>query len=188
MIDVEATSIPDVKIIRPKRFGDTRGFFSETYNERDFTKAGIDTKFIQDNESLSRSPGTIRGLHYQAPDHAQTKLVRVLSGALFDVAVDIRAGSPTYGRHVSVTLSSDNGDQLFIPKGFAHGFCTLEPNTRIFYKVDAYYSAEHDAGLIWNDPILNIHWPDLVQNATISDKDRLLPSFETFASPFRFRG
>lgn len=188
MIDVEATSIPDVKIVRPKRFGDTRGYFSETYNEREFAKAGIDIKFIQDNESLSRNPGTIRGLHYQAPDYAQTKLVRALSGALFDVAVDIRAGSPTYGKYVSVTLSSENGIQLLIPKGFAHGFCTLEPDTRIFYKVDAYYSAEHDAGLIWNDPALNIPWPDAVQNVTISDKDKLLPSFETFVTPFRVRG
>src|SRR5690606_34711533 len=131
----------------------------------------------QDNESLSATPGTIRGLHFQKPDAAQAKLVRVLSGSIFDVAVDLRRGSPTYGRHVGVTLTADDWQQLLVPKGFAHGFCTLAPDTRVFCKVDAYYSRTLDAGLLWNGPDLAIDWPVSPGEVTLSEKDGRLPLF-----------
>ncbi|MEP0708334.1 dTDP-4-dehydrorhamnose 3,5-epimerase [Parvibaculum sp.] len=186
MIELEETAIPDVKILRPKRFGDARGYFSETFNKQALAEAGIEFDAIQDNESLSASPGTIRGLHFQKPDAAQAKLVRVLSGSIFDVAIDLRRGSPSYGRHVGVTLSADDWRQLLVPKGFAHGFCTLAPDTRVFYKVDAYYSPELDAGLIWNDPDLAIEWPAPSAEVTLSEKDARLPRFSDFDSPFDY--
>lgn len=184
MIDCRPASIPDVKILTPHRHGDTRGYFSETYNRRDLGAAGIHIDFVQDNESLSAGAGTIRGLHFQAPALAQTKLVRVLTGAIYDVAVDIRDGSPTYGKHVGIRLSAEEGGQILIPKGFAHGFCTLMPGTCVFYKVDAYYSAAHDAGLAWNDPDLGIEWPVRPEDAILSQKDAALPRFRHFKSPF----
>lgn len=184
MIELEETAIPDVKILRPKRFGDARGYFSETFNKQALAEAGIDFDAVQDNESLSAAPGTIRGLHFQKPDAAQAKLVRVLSGSIFDVAVDLRRGSPTYGRHVGVTLTADDWQQLLVPKGFAHGFCTLAPDTRVFYKVDAYYSQTLDAGLLWNDPDLAIDWPVSPGEVTLSEKDGRLPLFAGFESPF----
>ena len=188
MIEIEETAIPDVKVLRPKRFGDSRGYFSETYNKQALAEAGIDFDAIQDNESLSAAAGTIRGLHFQKPDAAQAKLVRVLSGSIFDVAVDLRRGSPSYGQHVGVTLTADDWTQILIPKGFAHGFCTLAPDTRVFYKVDAYYSQALDAGLIWDDADLAIDWRVSPDKVTLSEKDGRLPRFSDFDSPFVYQG
>jgi dTDP-4-dehydrorhamnose 3,5-epimerase len=170
-MDIQSLAIPEVKLIAPKIFRDERGFLSETYNARSFKAAGIDAGFVQDNHSLSRSKGVVRGLHFQAPPHAQGKLVRVTRGAIFDVAVDIRHGSPTFGRHVSAVLSADNWAQLWIPVGFAHGFCTLEPDTEVLYKVTDYYAPECDRGIEWNDPALGIAWPIAPADAILSPKD-----------------
>ncbi|MFL7902672.1 dTDP-4-dehydrorhamnose 3,5-epimerase [Azospirillum argentinense] len=176
-MDVVSLDIPDVKIIRPKRFGDHRGFFSETYSRKAFEAAGLLYDFVQDNQSLSAEVGTVRGLHFQLPPFAQDKLVRVVKGAILDVAVDIRKGSPTYGRHVSAVVSAEEWNQILVPIGFAHGFCTLEPNTEVIYKVTNFYSAEHDRGLLWNDPDLGIDWPVAADKALLSDKDRKQPRF-----------
>ncbi|MEQ8327936.1 MAG: dTDP-4-dehydrorhamnose 3,5-epimerase [Parvibaculum sp.] len=184
MIDIEETAIPGVRILKPRRFGDARGYFSETFNRRALAAVGIDIEFIQDNESLSAASGTVRALHFQAPDFAQTKLVRVLTGAVLDVAVDIRRGSPTFGQHVAVTLNAEDGRQLLVPKGFAHGFCTLVPNTCVFYKVDMYYSQSHDTGIIWNDPDIEIDWPVTPDKATLSEKDLRLPRLAEMTAPF----
>jgi dTDP-4-dehydrorhamnose 3,5-epimerase len=174
-IVVEAAAIPDVKVVTPQRLGDRRGFFSEVYNRRDFAAVGLDYEFVQDNHSLSGEAGTIRGLHFQRPPFAQVKLVRVVRGRILDVAVDIRRRSPTYGRHVAIELSAENWRQLLIPVGFLHGFCTLEPNVEVVYKVTNYYSAEHDGGVAWNDPDLAIAWPPLAARAILSQKDASQP-------------
>ncbi|MEQ9142882.1 MAG: dTDP-4-dehydrorhamnose 3,5-epimerase [Parvibaculaceae bacterium] len=184
MIDVQVTGIDDVKIITPKRFEDDRGYFVETYNAARLAEHGIAPVFVQDNQSLSREPGTIRGLHFQTPPFAQAKLVRVVAGAILDVAVDIRKGSPTFGKHVTAELSAENGHQLFLPAGFAHGFCTLAPDTVLTYKVDAHYSAAHDAGIIWNDPDLGIDWPAEADPACLSPKDKVLPRLREIETPF----
>jgi dTDP-4-dehydrorhamnose 3,5-epimerase len=176
MLQVEPTDIPDVKILTPKRFGDERGFFSETFNRDRLIQAGISLDFIQDNHSLSARVGTVRGLHFQDEPFAQDKLVRVVRGRILDVVVDIRPTSRTYGRHVSVELSASNWQQLFVPKGFAHGFCTLEPDTEVLYKVSEYYSAAHDRGIAWDDPALGIRWPVEAGSAILSDKDRHHPT------------
>ncbi len=170
---ITETEIPDVKIIEPTKFGDDRGFFSEVYSQRVFDAAGISFTPCQDNHSLSAEPGTVRGLHFQKNPMAQAKLLRVAKGAILDVAVDIRAGSPTFGQHVAVELSAKNWRQLFVPAGFAHGFCTIEPDTEVLYKVDNFYSPEHDDGILWNDPALGIEWPDVCKNAILSDKDKV---------------
>lgn len=170
MIDVTHTDLDGVVVITPPRFGDHRGFFSETYNLGAFSKLGVSCVFVQDNHSLSAARGTIRGLHFQAPPRAQAKLVRCVRGAVFDVAVDVRAGSSTFGRWVGVTLSAENGHQLFVPEGFAHGFATLEPDTEIIYKCSNYYAPETEGAICWNDPDLAIAWPDLV-DPVISEKD-----------------
>jgi len=175
VLRVEPTAIPDVKVVTPERFGDDRGFFSELYNRQRFAKAGIIAEFIQDNSSFSMSAGTVRGLHFQSEPFAQAKLVRVVRGRILDVAVDLRRSSPTYGKHVAVELSPENGCQLFVPVGFAHGFCTLEPCTGVEYKVSAYYSAAHSHGLFWNDPDLGISWPVDPAIAVLSNKDCQLP-------------
>ncbi len=172
---ITSLSIPDVKVIVPDRFGDDRGFFSETYSRRVMADAGIEEEFVQDNHSLSAVVGTVRGLHYQLPPFAQAKLVRVIRGAVVDVAVDIRRGSPTFGQHVAVTLSAAAWNQIYVPAGFAHGFCTLEPDTEVVYKVTAYYSRAHDRGISWNDPQLGIAWPVESATAQLSDKDRNQP-------------
>jgi dTDP-4-dehydrorhamnose 3,5-epimerase len=172
---VIATAIPDVRVIVTDRFGDDRGFFSETYHRARFEAAGIADSFVQDNHSLSRARGTVRGLHFQLPPFAQAKLVRVVRGSVCDVAVDLRRGSPTFGKHVCATLTADRGNQLFVPAGFAHGFCTLEPDTEVVYKVSDYYSPEHERGLLWCDPALGIEWPVSTPDATVSDRDRLHP-------------
>lgn len=174
-ITVEATDIPDVKIITPRRLADSRGFFSETYNKADFEAAGLRYDFVQDNHSLSGPVGTIRGLHFQPAPFAQDKLVRVVRGRIFDVAVDLRRSSPSFGRHVAAELSAGDWRQLLAPIGFAHGFCTLEPDTEVIYKVTNYWSAAHDLGLAWDDPALEIDWPVARDKAFLSDKDRNLP-------------
>lgn len=184
MILVEPTDIPEVKIITPKRFADDRGFFSEVYSCRQFKEAGIDIVFVQDNHSLSVKTGTVRGLHFQAPPFAQDKLIRVVRGSVLDVAVDLRRSSPTYGRHVAVELSAANGRQLLVPIGFAHGFCTLEPDTEVIYKVSNYYSKDHDRGLAWDDPALGIRWPVAPGDAVLSDKDGRQPRFAELPAYF----
>ena len=166
----------DIIELRPKKFGDGRGFFSEIYNKTELADAGFEFDFIQDNHSMSRPKGTIRGLHFQIAPFAQTKLVRVAKGAIFDVAVDIRTGSPTYGRHANIVISAETWNQVLIPAGFAHGFCTLEPDTEVIYKVDAAYSPQYDRGLLWNDPVLGIQWPVEPDKAVLSDKDRNHPT------------
>jgi dTDP-4-dehydrorhamnose 3,5-epimerase len=175
MLSVEATVLPDVKIISPKKFGDHRGFFSETYNRASFAEAGIDLEFVQDNHSLSATVGTLRGLHFQSAPFAQDKLVRVTKGRILDVAVDIRASSPSFGRHVAVELSAENWKQLLVPVGFAHGFVTLEPDTEVIYKVTALYSAANDHGLAFDDAALGIDWRMAHDKLVLSDKDRKQP-------------
>lgn len=180
-------AMPEVKLVRPRRHGDARGFFMETYSQRAFAEAGIADVFIQDNHSRSEKAGTVRGMHFQSPPFAQAKLVRCTVGRLYDVAVDVRVGSPTYGRHVAAELSAENGWQIYVPAGFAHGFMTLEPGTEAQYKVTAGYSPAHDTGFIWNDPALGIAWPLPASAAVLSDKDSRLPRLADLASPFRYR-
>lgn len=179
--------LPDLILITLRRFGDHRGFFAETYNEREYAKLGIDSCFVQDNHSLSAAIGTVRGLHFQAPPHAQAKLVRCGRGAIFDVAVDIRRGSPTYGRWAGYTLSAENGAQLYIPAGFAHGFVTLEPDSEIIYKCSDYYAPETEGALRWNDSDIGIDWP-ITGTAVLSEKDATAPRLADFNSPFTFEG
>ncbi len=181
-MDVARTDIPGVLLIKPKVFGDHRGFFCETYNRRHFAAHGIDIDFVQDNHAFSAQAGVLRGLHFQVPPMAQAKLVRVARGAVFDVVVDLRRGSPSFGRWQSFTLTSENHLQLFIPAGLAHGYMTLEPETDFLYKVDRFYSPEHDGGILCDDPDLGIAWPPLAP--VLSDKDRSLPRFRNFESPF----
>jgi len=188
MLEVEKTALTDVLVLTPKRFADARGFFTETFNAARFAEAGVAVDFIQDNHSHSARAGTVRGLHFQAPPFAQSKLVRVLAGAIIDVAVDARLGSPTYGRWVGVELSAENGRQIFVPKGFLHGFITLEPDTAVAYKVDAYYDRESDGAVKWDDPDLAIDWGPTAKDALLSEKDAGAQSWAAFASPFRFDG
>jgi dTDP-4-dehydrorhamnose 3,5-epimerase len=169
------TALPEVKLIQPVRHGDVRGYFSEVYRADVLRRAGIDIDFVQDNQSMSAPVGVLRGLHFQTPPMAQAKLVRVIAGSIVDVAVDIRWGSPRYGRHVAVVLSADEGNQLLVPEGFAHGFCTLEPNTTVIYKVNNYYSPENDRGLLWNDPALGIDWRLGGREPVLSGKDEKHP-------------
>ncbi len=183
-MQVTETKLPDVRVITPRRFGDERGFFCETWNQRSLEAAGINITFVQDNESLSRDKGTLRGLHYQAPPFAQTKLVRVVAGAILDVAVDVRRGSPDYGKWVSVELSAENGRQILVPQGFLHGFVTLMDNTHVIYKVDDFYSAEAEGAVIWNDPDLAIDWGVAADAVVLSGKDAAAARFNDWASPF----
>jgi dTDP-4-dehydrorhamnose 3,5-epimerase len=171
---VERLSIPDVIVIVPRRFGDERGHFAETYNAKRLAEIGIDRPFVQDNQSLSRTKGTLRGLHCQVSPFAQGKLVRVVRGAVWDVAVDIRAGSPSYGRWTAATLTADGGEQLWVPPGFLHGFLTLAPDSEIFYKVTDDYDLQSERGVIWNDETLGIPWP-LDGKPILSEKDGRLP-------------
>jgi dTDP-4-dehydrorhamnose 3,5-epimerase len=183
-LDVRGLAIPDVKLIRTPRFSDARGYFCETFQRADFAALGLACDFIQDNQSSSDRIGTVRGLHFQRPPFAQAKLIRVLRGRIFDVAVDLRRASPSFGRHIAVELSSEGNEQLLVPAGFAHGFCTLEPDTVVFYKVDQVYSAAHDGGINWDDPELGIQWPVASAAATLSDKDRGLPMLADLSSIF----
>jgi dTDP-4-dehydrorhamnose 3,5-epimerase len=175
VIEVEPTALPEVKIVRTKVFADPRGYVTETYNRKAFAAAGILDEFVQDNVSLSTQAGTVRGLHFQSAPFAQAKLVRVGRGRILDVAVDLRRSSATYGRHVAMELSGENRLQLLVPVGFAHGFCTLEPDTEVSYKVTAHYAAAHDHGLAWDDPALGIDWPVAAGRAVLSDKDTRHP-------------
>jgi dTDP-4-dehydrorhamnose 3,5-epimerase len=183
-MQVEATAIPEVKIVTPKKFGDARGFFSEVYSRKAWSEAGLDYDFVQDNHSYSAEVGVIRGLHFQLEPFAQAKLVRVARGRILDVAVDLRAGSPTYGRHVAVELSAANWRQLLVPVGFAHGFCTLVPDTEVLYKVTQIYSPAHDRGLAFDDPALGIDWGIDAARAVLSDKDRRHPRLAELGPQF----
>jgi dTDP-4-dehydrorhamnose 3,5-epimerase len=184
MLEVRSLAIPGVKLIRTKRFSDGRGYFCETFQRSAFAEQGILCDFLQDNQSCSDRIGTVRGLHFQRPPFAQTKLVRVLNGAIIDVAVDLRRSSPTFGKHVAIELDSESGEQLLVPSGFAHGFCTLQPQTVVFYKVDQVYAPSHDSGINWADPALAIEWPVTASEAHLSPKDRMLPMLDERASAF----
>lgn len=176
-----------VHLIEPRRFGDARGWFTETYNEVAFHARGIDVRFVQDNHSLSVPAHTLRGLHFQTPPHAQDKLVRCIKGRIFDVAVDLRQGSPTYGNWVGAELSAENGRQLFVPVGFAHGFLTLEPNCEVVYKCSAVYAPQYDGGILWDS--VKIAWPlPAGVKPQLSEKDRTLPGLSAFDSPFFYDG
>ena len=171
----EDLEIAGLKLIMPKKFGDNRGFCCETHNASTWDKAGLNYNFVQDNHSLSRDVGTLRGLHFQGAPFAQDKLVRVLRGRILDVAVDLRRFSPTFKKYVAIELSYENWQQLFIPIGFAHGFVTLEPDTEVLYKVTNFYSPAHDLGVAWDDPELNIDWPISRSQVILSQKDQKLP-------------
>lgn len=177
-----------VQLIRPRRFVDERGWFSETWHVARLAKQGIETVFCQDNHSYSRSAGTLRGLHFQTPPHAQAKLVRCVAGSIWDVVVDVRAASPSFGQWVAATLSAKNGHQLFIPAGFAHGFVTLEADSEVIYKVDDYYAPACDGGIAWDDPELALPWPLPEGGPFLSDKDRKLPRIAEWSSPFAYDG
>jgi dTDP-4-dehydrorhamnose 3,5-epimerase len=176
-----------VQLIKPRHFGDDRGWFTEVYSEVAFAARGLTDHYVQDNHSLSRHKVTLRGLHFQTPPHAQAKLVRCIRGAIFDVAVDVRSGSPSYGIWVGAALSAENGHQLYIPVGFAHGFITLEADTEVMYKVTDIYAPANDGGLIWNDPDIGITWPlDAGSEPILSNKDALLGRLRDFDSPFAY--
>jgi dTDP-4-dehydrorhamnose 3,5-epimerase len=185
LLQVQSLNIPDVKLITPRRFGDARGYFAETFvAPRLAEMAGIDVSFVQDNQSFSAAAGTVRGLHCQVAPFVQGKLVRVLRGAIWDVAVDARTGSPTFGRWAAATLSAENFAQLWVPPGFLHGFCTLEANTEVFYKVTSLYDRAAERGVIWNDATLDLPWPLPGGQAVLSDKDKILPGWHAASDWF----
>lgn len=189
MVSVEELDLPGLALITPARFGDARGWFSEVWNGPKLAAAGHPLDFVQDNHSLSRDAGTLRGLHCQTPPFAQTKLVRCIRGAIWDVAVDVRAGSPTYGQWRGVRLDPETGAQLLVPRGFLHGFLTLEPDTEVLYKVDALYSKECDRSVAWDDPDIGIDWPLAeagVQAPVLSAKDAEAPRLGDFVNPFTY--
>ena len=181
---IEHLAIEDIVLITPKRFGDDRVFFCETYKHSWFTANVANVTFVQDNQSLSRQRGVIRGLHFQRPPAGQGKLVRCLKGAIFDVAVDLRSHSPSYGRWAGATLTAEKGEQLWIPEGFAHGFCTLEPDTEVFYKVTSEYSPTHDAGVAFDDPAIGVEWPVAPEEVILSPKDQVLPRLDQLGPVF----
>lgn len=183
-MQIEPTAISDVLVLTPRRFGDARGWFMETWNVARMADAGLDLPWVQDNHSFSAAKGTLRGLHFQSPPRAQDKLVRCSRGAILDVAVDIRTGSPTYGQHVAVELTPENGRQLFVPKGFLHGFVTLTDDTEVQYKCSDLYAPENDGSVRWNDPALGIDWG--VSAPILSDKDAKAPMLADIGQPFRF--
>jgi len=186
-LNITETALPGVLLLEPRRFGDARGFFSESWNRQTLASHGIDIDFVQDNHSMSAQVGTVRGLHFQSPPHAQAKLVRCGRGCFFDVAVDIRKGSPTFGQWVGYELSFDNGLQFLIPEGFLHGFATREPDTEIIYKCSDYYAPECDGAVRFDDPEIGIDW-GLSGKAVLSDKDADAPRFADFDSPFLWEG
>lgn len=186
---IETLDLPGLTLITPPRFGDHRGWFRETWNQGRMAEAGLDFPFCQDNHSMSAEPGTLRGLHYQAPPSAQTKLVRCTLGAIWDVAVDVRTGSPTFGKWRGVRLDAEGGAQLLVPRGFLHGFLTLTPNAEVQYKVDGLYDAEADGGVAWDDPDLSIDWPLAeagVDAPILSGKDAAQPRLADWTSPFTY--
>lgn len=178
------TAIPDVKVLYPVKHGDARGFLSETWSRRALEEAGLALDFVQDNHTLSAEAGTVRGLHFQVPPCSQHKLVRVAAGAILDVAVDLRRSSPTFGRHVAVEISAEAWNQILVPAGFAHGFCSLAPGTEVLYRLTAYYSPEHDRGLLWNDPELGIAWPVRPDEAVVSERDQRNPTLSELTEFF----
>jgi len=186
-MQIRSLDIPDVLLIEPVRHGDARGFFSETYSRNALAAAGFDQEFVQDNHSRSSRRGTLRGLHFQQPPYAQDKLLRVTRGAILDVAVDVRKGSPTYGRHVAVELSEENWRQLLVPKGFAHGFQTLTDDCEVLYKVTGYYAPEAERGVLWNDPALGIDWP-LTTEAFLNARDQSWPLLADLPPAFDYAG
>lgn len=186
MLDTFDLAIPGVRTITPKRLDDGRGFFSEVYNRSALAEVGIEDVFVQDNHSLSKDLGTVRGLHFQVDPHPIAKLVRVTRGAVLDVVVDLRHGSPTFGEHASVELNASNWAQIYVPIGVAHGFCTLQPDTEVAYKVTDYWSAEVDKGIAWDDPDLAIDWPVDADDAILSDKDRAQPRLSELPEYFRW--
>lgn len=179
--------INGILLIEPKRVHDLRGYFCETYNAAELAKHGLDVNFIQDNLLFSTTSGAVSGLHFQCPPFEQGRLIRVVRGAIFQVALDIRAGSPTFGKHVGVELSGENGLQLYVPPGFAHGFATLRPLTEISCKVSGPHSTEHERGIFWNDPFLRISWPFSGDEAVLAARDEALPSFRELESPFQYQ-
>lgn len=184
MIEIEQTKLPGVLVITPRRFGDERGFFSESWNKARLAEHGVTLDFVQDNHSLSRQRGTVRGLHYQVPPHAQAKLVRCGRGALLDVAVDIRKGSPTFAQWLAVELSAENGKQLLVPEGFAHGFVTLQPDTEIIYKCTDYYAPDCDRSIAFDDPQIGVAWGVDRAGALLSEKDAAAPALSAADTPF----
>lgn len=185
-MDIVRLDIPEVMLLRPRRFADPRGFFTETYRAPAAAEAGVTDVFVQDNLSYSAAPGTVRGLHYQAPPRAQAKLVSVLTGRILDVAVDVRRGSPTYGRHVKAGLDAEGGWQIYVPAGFLHGFVTLEPDTRVFYKVSDVHDPGCDGAVRWDDAALGIDWGIDPADAVLSGRDAAAPAFADFTSPFAY--
>ena len=183
-VHIQPTDLPGVIVLTPRRFGDHRGFFSESWSRAALADHGIDIDFVQDNHSLSARPGTVRGLHFQAPPRAQHKLVRCGRGRLFDVAVDIRRGSATYGRWTGVELSAENGCQLLVPAGFAHGFLTLEPDTEIVYKCSDGYAPDTEGAVLWNDPAIGVVWPAAPKTPVLSDKDAAARPLADLDTPF----
>lgn len=188
MVEIVKTELPGVVLLTPRRFGDARGFFSEVYNRKSYAEHGIDVEFVQDNHSLSRQVGVVRGLHFQSPPHAQAKLVRVGAGRVLDVAVDIRRGSPTYGRWIGVELSAEAGNQIYIPVGFLHGFAVLEPDSELLYKCSDFYAPDCDGAVRFDDPDIGIDWGIDPQAAILSDKDAKAPLLKDFVSPFVYEG
>lgn len=174
-MEVRELALDGVLLITPRRHADERGFFSEVYNARDLAAAGVDLEFVQDNHAHTVRAGTVRGLHFQIPPHPVAKLVRVAAGAIFDVVVDVRSDSPDFGRHLAVELTADEGQQLLVPVGYAHGYCTLAPDTDVVYKVTDHWGPDVDVGFRWNDPAVGIDWPVDEEHAVLSDKDRALP-------------
>ena len=185
-MQITDTALPEVKLIQPVRHGDARGYFSEVFREDALRQASVEIDFVQDNQSMSAPVGVLRGLHFQTPPMAQAKLIRVIAGSILDVAVDIRWGSPDYGRHVAVVLSAETGSQLLVPEGFAHGFCTLEPDSLVIYKVNRYWSPEHERGLAWNDPALGIDWRLGGREPVLSDKDKKHPTLADLPHYFTY--
>jgi dTDP-4-dehydrorhamnose 3,5-epimerase len=185
-MEIRVFDIPDLKLLVPKLFSDARGTFTETWSDRTFREKIANVSFVQDNQSISTKERTVRGLHFQKAPHAQGKLIRVLRGSIFDIAVDIRRGSPTYGQHVAITLDAATGAQLWVPEGFLHGFCTLEDSTEVFYKVTSYYSPAHDGGVLWSDPDLGIPWPVGPEPVILSEKDRKHPCLRDLPDFFFF--
>lgn len=181
------TDFAGLIVIEPAVFGDERGYFMESYNEREFFENGVTMHFVQDNQSRSKY-GVVRGLHYQAPPHAQTKLVRVLHGAIVDAVVDLRMDSPTFGRSFAIELSSDNKKQLLVPKGFAHGFAVISEWAEVMYKCDAYYHKASERGILFSDPELRIDWKIPADKAVVSEKDQVLPAFSAYVPEFSFHG
>jgi len=185
MTTITPLALPEVLLIMPKRHGDARGWFAETWSRKTLAEAGIDADFVQDNQAFNARRGTVRGLHFQQAPHPQAKLIRVLRGAITDVAVDIRPGSATFGQWVSARLTAEGGEQLFVPRGFAHGYATLVDDTELFYKVDGLYAPQTEGGMIWNDPDLGIDWGVSADEVILSEKDKILPRLKDMA-PARF--